>query len=315
MSGHSWSEVAVKSPEQPSKKSSLRLLDLLLAYLQVRPLDFSSAVRLYSGYAMALVMGVAFLSNMIELNQYGNVGKWIPGKRPLFVRVGDQRVKIRPRTGDCVVFTRAYEPISRSYYQIQKRAIVIDVGAHVGSYTLLAARRASLVVAVEPEADNFSLLKTNVELSESRNVLPLNIALSNNQGKAYLYTDVGGDPGGSSLELPTSSEHSRREIPRAEVECDTLDHLVESFGLKRIDWLKIDVEGHEVAVLEGGATALTMALNVIVEVQPRNEVACDSMLRDAGLLLVAVERAPSGRSSNWILRKKHCGTKYYGPPS
>ena len=303
MSGHSLNEVAVKSSERASENSPMGLLDLLLAYLQVRPIDLWSALRLYSGYAIALVMGVAFLSHIIKLDQYGNVGKWIPGKRALLVRVDDHKVKIRPRTGDCVVFTRAYEPISRSYYQIQRGAIVIDVGAHVGSYTMLAARRASIVVAVEPGADNFSLLKTNVELNDSKNVLPLNIALSNNRGKAYLYTHVGGDPGGSSLEVPIPSGHSPREIQRTEVECDTLDHLVESIGLRRIDWLKIDVEGHEVAVLEGGTTALRMALNAIVEVQPRNEEACDSMLRDAGFIQIAVERTRSGKSSNWILRK------------
>ncbi len=45
-----------------------------------------------------------------------------------------------------------------------------------------------------------------------------------------------------------------------------MDSLIDSLGLQTIDWLKIDVEGHEVSVLEGGQSALAKTRRLILEV-------------------------------------------------
>ncbi len=86
------------------------------------------------------------------------------------------------------------------------------------------------------------------------------------------------------------------------MECETLDHLVDLLGLQAIDWLKVDVEGHEVPVLEGARSVLTRTRQLILEVTQGNEGACKDKTERAGLELVAVEGgSPTG---NWFLVRR-----------
>jgi hypothetical protein len=96
----------------------------------------------------------------------------------------------------------------------------------------------------------------------------------------------------------------RREV---EVECETLDHIVVLLGLERIDWLKIDVEGHEIAVLEGARSALAMTNRLILEVAEGNETVCWDLIREAGFEMVSIDQGVKEEgvraSSNWFLRR------------
>src|SRR5205807_1677814 len=97
---------------------------------------------------------------------------------------------------------------------------------------------------------NFAMLISNLKLNHFRNVIPLQLAVSNSPGRRLFFLAGRGDTGTSSLEpswtWTLDAGVKRREV---EVECETLDRLVASLSLERIDWLKIDVEGHEIAVL------------------------------------------------------------------
>lgn len=65
--------------------------------------------------------------------------------------------------------------------------VVFDVGAHIGSFALKAARlvgEEGLVVALEPELENYRILKENIELNGLENVVLLPMALSDFQGTA-----------------------------------------------------------------------------------------------------------------------------------
>ncbi len=55
-------------------------------------------------------------------------------------------------------------------------SIVVDVGAHIGKYTLFSARISRKVIALEPCKDNYEILIKNIKLSNLRNVIPLNLA-------------------------------------------------------------------------------------------------------------------------------------------
>src|SRR5436305_14698915 len=69
----------------------------------------------------------------------------------------------------------------------------------------------------------------------------------------------------------------------------TLDQVVREHRLERIDWLKIDVEGHEIAVLESGAAALEMTRHLSLEVTDHTAGKCRRMGESYGFALVSVE--------------------------
>jgi FkbM family methyltransferase len=125
--------------------------------------------------------------------------------------------------------------------------VAFDVGAHVGDWTALALEvEPSLQVhCFEPSAGSFRQLEqrfggaANVRLNSS--------ALSDEAGEASLHVHEG-EPDRNSL-------HGAGESNQP-VRLRTLDEYCESEGVERIDYLKIDTEGHELAVLRGAEGAL-----------------------------------------------------------
>jgi len=123
---------------------------------------------------------------------------------------------------------------------------VVDIGANVGYYTLLAARLVGdkgKVFAFEPEPENYALLVRNIELNGYRNVIPVRKAISSQTGKADLFLNR--ETGAHGF-LPD------REgvIGIMPVETVSLDKYFK--GIEHpIDIIKIDVEGAELEVLLG----------------------------------------------------------------
>ena len=145
--------------------------------------------------------------------------------------------------------------------------VVIDIGAHVGYYTLISARLTGpkgKVYAFEPDPDNHATLLRNIELNGYHNVVVARKAVSDRVGDAQLY-----------LSATASGNHSiyRHGLTESEsvpVEITTVDSMLEELGWPHIDLVKIDVEGAEVAVLDGMTQLLGRSadLNLIVEFMP-----------------------------------------------
>jgi len=132
-------------------------------------------------------------------------------------------------------------------YNLKKDDVVIDIGANVGIFTLKVAKtigRDGLCIAIEPDLSNFKLLEENT--NKYNNVIRLQKAIGNKEGYVKLY-------------LKTSLEHSiKRDYGMGYIICkmETLDQIVEKLNLQKIDFIKIDVEGAEVEVLEGAKRTL-----------------------------------------------------------
>lgn len=128
--------------------------------------------------------------------------------------------------------------------------IIADVGANFGWYTTLFARIVGPkghVHAFEPSPRIFCELQENVELNELSSVVSLNqFALGKQQGYSTLYTFSGLPHGHSSL-----CDLDRNDAASCEVEVRTLDDYLRYTGVPRLHLVKCDVEGSEMAVLEG----------------------------------------------------------------
>jgi FkbM family methyltransferase len=145
---------------------------------------------------------------------------------------------------------------------------VVDVGAHIGLYTIIAAKRVGptgKVIAIEPDPGNCKLLKRNVELNNLTNVIILECAAFSSNTKLKLYSP-GKDRGFTKL----STVMSARALTETflDVDANTLDHLMVMQGIMQANWIKIDVEGAELEVLKGATTTLSVSddIRLLIEV-------------------------------------------------
>lgn len=266
----------------------------VLPYLGVRPIGFLNSLRLYAGYSIALC-GRGFRPSAESA-----VGAVVPGRSLLTVSFLDIMAQVRPGTNDLDLLVH-HEPKTLSWFRVGAGEVVVDVGAHIGRYTLLAAKSGAKVISIEPDPSNFQLLESNVRLNRFNGVALYRVALSNAAGVRELILSSGTNRGTSFVTNHGRSDPSCQTSERIPVDCITLDDLSDAEGLRRIDWLKIDVEGHESEVLEGAVRSLRNTKNLILEVTAGNEQACRRRLDQAEFDLKAVE--PGYPSSNWLLVK------------
>ncbi len=273
------------------------LASSIRAYVSILPATFSDGVRLYFAYV------VAAFGRVLAPADPRSVGLRVPGRRNLRVSVHGVCFEVRPRTNDLDLVSPKHEPLTTRWFRVHPGDIVVDVGAHIGRYALSAARNASKVVAVEPDPSNFRLLERNVSLNGLSNVVLIPKALSSVAGTRSLAL-AGKENTGTSRVLSGESAARRAAASSGvvSVETETLDQLVDAIGLGRIDWLKIDVEGHEIAVLQGGESALRITRWLALEVTDATKDVCRRILESAGFGIDSVEKG--NPTSNWLMSKR-----------
>lgn len=122
--------------------------------------------------------------------------------------------------------------------QMKNAGVVVDVGANIGYYTLMMARLAKMVYAIEPDRDCFEILKKNVEANKLKNVVLLNIAIGAKKEKLTLVKDKE-NQGNSHIGSGKGSITT----------CERLDQIL--LNEQKIDLIKIDTQGWEPQVIEG----------------------------------------------------------------
>lgn len=150
-----------------------------------------------------------------------------------------------------------------------------DVGANNGLWMLFLAGLhppPQQIICFEPEPKNAEFLAMNVEQNGLKNVRILQLALSSTSGSATFRSDpITGCTGTLEQgETFIAKEYGQEPVPIT-VEMKTADDLIAA-GTPAPDFLKIDVEGHELSVLEGARQTLaTHRPWLIMEVTARNE--------------------------------------------
>jgi FkbM family methyltransferase len=163
---------------------------------------------------------------------------------------------------------------------------VIDVGAHAGSYT--RATRAAFgprarIHCFEPNPALFSSLLPR--LAGDAGTTCHQVALGRAVGTATLFLDQPGSSRGS-LIRETFDITRRPPAHSHEVSVKTLDQAARELGIDHIDLLKIDVEGHELAVLQGAEELLGRnAVDVVQFEFGERNLASRTYLRDFWELL------------------------------
>lgn len=142
---------------------------------------------------------------------------------------------------------------------LQAGEVFIDVGAHIGWFTTLAASRVGptgQVIACEPYPSNAAVLRANVDLNHAGNVRVVEVALGSQEGTLSLASVEGESGGVTALEWAHEG--------RAEVPMTTLDAI--AADVQDIALVKLDVEGWEPRVLRGAVESLARARHVLIEI-------------------------------------------------
>jgi len=155
---------------------------------------------------------------------------------------------------------------------VKRGDVVVDIGAHIGHYTLIAADLVGedgKVFAFEPAPDNYAFLVKNVEVNGYNNVTTVQKAVSNKGGTTKLLLN----PHDTGQHAIYNGYDDRNSLV---IETVTLDDFFKDKE-NRIDIIKMDVEGAEMLVLQGMSEILKRNndLKIFTEFSP-------TMLRRAG---------------------------------
>ena len=169
------------------------------------------------------------------------------GLRRVMVRVPHGRLRVdlcdQGGLGRLLYFTGEYEQAETVAFSrlVEKGSIVLDVGANIGYFATFFAQRAAHVYAIEPTPSTLALLRENVSAYSNVTVLP--VAVSDQPGTMSLWIDDRNAGDNTLYEQP-----GRRSVT---VPVTTVDALVRELQIPRVDLIKIDIQGAEVAAFRG----------------------------------------------------------------
>jgi FkbM family methyltransferase len=150
---------------------------------------------------------------------------------------------------------------------------VVDIGAHIGLYTIISSKRVGFngkVIAIEAHPENFEILNRNIQLNQLTNVIALNYAAYSEEERLKLYLPSG--ESGFTKYNTIMPKFAKRDEKFVEVTANTLDKLLQSNGIKTngisaVSWIKIDVEGAEFEVLKGAHNVLSDSKDIAILIE------------------------------------------------
>lgn len=214
-------------------KQILRLVWKSVVIFRIKPLvvrEISKNPILSQAFDLAIAMlqgdGLVIINNYkMHVSQESSKGGWI---------------------GANMLIKGNYEPqTTHIFKQVLKEGMVaVDVGAHIGYYTLLASSlvgESGKVFAFEPESENFSALLGNIVLNGFQNIKPFQQAVFSRSGKKCLYLGI------------HSGMHSLFKVKDTTAKSVMVDmvSLDDVFKKTIVDLIKVDTQGAELDVLVG----------------------------------------------------------------
>lgn len=129
------------------------------------------------------------------------------------------------------------------HFTIHPDDVIIDIGAHIGSFSVWAAQQAvsGRVYSFEPDPENFTLLEENVKLNGLSNLFIVNSAVADMRGQVRLFT--------SDYHNMTHSFFEEKARGNSMVDTLSLADILQDYGLEKVHYLKIDAEGAEYQIL------------------------------------------------------------------
>lgn len=135
-----------------------------------------------------------------------------------------------------------------TYYALKKGDFVIDAGAYTGLFTLYASKKVGQkgkVIAFEPDPYNYIMLQRNLKLNKVKNVIVVKKGLfSKDDTVPFDIQSIG-----SNIVSINHAFHNRKTINKITV--TALDDELDRLHIKKVDFVKMDIEGAEIEAMEG----------------------------------------------------------------
>jgi FkbM family methyltransferase len=167
-----------------------------------------------------------------------------------------------------LIIKGAYEPLQTELFlaSLHEGDVLWDIGANVGYYAVLAARKvgpSGKVVAFEPDHGNLLLLRDNARMNGCANIVIEDKAVSDREGW-IAFSSEEYSKGQSAVILDASSQRYHR------VRSITLDSFIANEGQECPTLVKMDIEGAEVLALQGARKAFSrcMRIKLFIEYNP-----------------------------------------------
>jgi FkbM family methyltransferase len=149
-----------------------------------------------------------------------------------------------------------WEPFIHRIFEkyIHKESIVLEGGCHIGTHTLKLALLGKQVLAFEPLSESNAILHENIKINNIDNVTIYSEGLSNKTDLVYFEWSAHGNPGASGLSNNPMSKPDW--APTLEQKNPINVITIDSLHLEKLDFIKLDVEGYEINVIEGAINTI-----------------------------------------------------------
>lgn len=161
----------------------------------------------------------------------------------IFKLKNGQKIKLRANSTDIHVFANVWliEEYKRKGFEIKDHDLIIDIGAHIGLFTIYAAQfcKHGKIFSFEPIKENFDLLKENIELNNLKNIEYFNLAVLDREDQIKIFKS--NDQSAYSI-YKIGTDYQMTNIM-------SLQKIFDDNKITRCDLLKLDCEGSEYQIL------------------------------------------------------------------
>lgn len=185
------------------------------------------------------------------------------------VSISGTSLYIRTNTPDLEVAISCLLEKEYDNIRVSHPKYIIDAGANIGASAVFFSQKypQAEIIAIEPEGSNFDMLVENT--SSLKNVKLVKAALWGTSQKKEIRNRFTGHWG-----YTVSNTEDRSEITGQEIECITIDALMKKYGINKIDFLKMDIEGGEKDVFEHSLGWIENVEVLVVELHDRIIMGC-----------------------------------------
>ncbi len=168
-------------------------------------------------------------------------------------------LQLRPFSTDLGIFHEVWDHeryAAGSIGEVARHGTVVDIGAHIGLFSLFASRaiQAKRIVSVEPDPLNFELLAKNVSANHIEDAILIEAAIAGDSGERRMHTSTS-NTGGHSF-------YARGDSSRL-VWAVSLSDLFRSSRISECSLLKMDCEGAEMEILENAPDELLRGVSAV----------------------------------------------------
>ena len=175
---------------------------------------------------------------------------------------------------------------STKYFQFKKGDCVVEIGAYTGFNAMQASKivgEEGCVVAIEPVPANYHIILKNIAANGFDNIIPVNLAVWNYNGKIKLY--LNDRQHAVSVVYEHRSTDNTLDIP-----CETVDSILSRLKCPNPSFVRIMVNGAELEALKGMKDTIANVQKIFIKLPERQQIKCDlicSYLQQSGYQIIA----------------------------